>query len=95
VEVGALLPTLYLHRLALGNFDLALRGLLGDAAPLSPASLLLADVVQVALHTSGRAIEMPKGMLPSPAGAAGQRQDLFIGTTMSCTWPQSYYAGKT
>jgi putative transposase len=38
-EVGELLPQLYLHGLALGDFDLALRGLLGDAAPLSPASL--------------------------------------------------------
>jgi putative transposase len=32
-DVGELLPTLYLHGLALGDFDLALRGLLGDAAP--------------------------------------------------------------
>jgi putative transposase len=39
-EVGALLPQLYLHGLALGDFELALRGLLGDGAPLSPASLL-------------------------------------------------------
>jgi putative transposase len=38
-EVGDLLPRLYLHGLALGDFDLALRGLLGDAAPLSAASL--------------------------------------------------------
>jgi putative transposase len=38
-EVGELLPQLYLHGLALGDFDLALRGLLGDAAPLSPTSL--------------------------------------------------------
>jgi putative transposase len=38
--VGELLPQLYLHGLALGDFDLALRGLLGDAAPLSPASLI-------------------------------------------------------
>jgi transposase-like protein len=38
-EVGELLPTLYVHGLALGAFDLALRGLRGDAAPLSPASL--------------------------------------------------------
>jgi putative transposase len=38
-EVGDFLPTLYLHGLALGDFDLALRGLLGDAAPLSPAAL--------------------------------------------------------
>lgn len=30
-EVSALLPELYLHGLALGDFELALRGLLGDA----------------------------------------------------------------
>jgi putative transposase len=39
-EVGELLPQLYLHGLALGDFELALRGLLGNGAPLSPASLL-------------------------------------------------------
>src|SRR5690349_23769982 len=39
-EVGELLPQLYLHGLALGDFELALRGLLGDGAPLSPATLL-------------------------------------------------------
>ncbi len=38
-EVSALLPELYLHGLALGDFELALRGLLGDAAPLSASSL--------------------------------------------------------
>lgn len=38
-EVGALLPELYLHGLALGDFELALRGLLGDGAPLSPSSI--------------------------------------------------------
>jgi putative transposase len=38
--VGELLPQLYLHGLALGDFELALRGLLGDGTPLSPASLL-------------------------------------------------------
>ena len=37
--VGQLLPRLYLHGLALGDFDLALRGLLGDGAPLSAASM--------------------------------------------------------
>jgi putative transposase len=31
--VGELLPQLYLHGLALGDVDLALRGLLGEAAP--------------------------------------------------------------
>lgn len=39
-EVGALLPELYLHGLSLGDFDLALRGLFGDAAPLAPSSIL-------------------------------------------------------
>jgi putative transposase len=38
-EVGELLPTLYLHGLALRDFDLVLRGWLGDAAPLSGTSL--------------------------------------------------------
>lgn len=38
-EVGALLPQLYLHGLSLGDFELALRGLLGDGAPLSTASI--------------------------------------------------------
>lgn len=38
-QVGALVPQLYLHGLALNDFELALRGLLGDAAPLSPTSL--------------------------------------------------------
>lgn len=38
-EVGALLPQLYLHGLAQGDFELALRGLLGDGAPLSPSSI--------------------------------------------------------
>jgi transposase-like protein len=38
-ELGKLLPELYLHGLAQGDFELALRGLLGDGAPLSPSSL--------------------------------------------------------
>ena len=38
-EVGALLPELYLHGLAQGDFELALRGLLGDGAPLSKCSI--------------------------------------------------------
>ncbi len=38
-EVGRLLPELYLHGLAQGDFDLALRGLLGEAAPLSAPSI--------------------------------------------------------
>lgn len=38
-EVDALLPELYLHGLAQGDFELALRGLLGEEAPLSPATI--------------------------------------------------------
>ena len=38
-EVGRLLPELYLHGLAHGDFALALRGLLGDGAPLSATSI--------------------------------------------------------
>src|SRR5947207_6168752 len=38
-EVGRLLPELYLHGLAHGDFDLALRGLLGAGAPLSAPSI--------------------------------------------------------
>jgi transposase-like protein len=39
VGVDRLLPELYLHGLAAGDFDLALRGLLGETAPLSPGTL--------------------------------------------------------
>jgi putative transposase len=38
-EVGKLLPELYLHGLAQGDFELALRGLLGAGAPLSASSI--------------------------------------------------------
>ena len=38
-EVGDLIPELYLHGLAEGDFDLALRGLLGEGAPLSASSV--------------------------------------------------------
>jgi transposase-like protein len=38
-ELGELLPELYLHGLAQGDFELALRGLLGEGAPLSKASI--------------------------------------------------------
>jgi transposase-like protein len=38
-EVGRLLPELYLHGLSSGDFDLALRGLLGEGAPLSASSV--------------------------------------------------------
>ncbi|TMA92467.1 MAG: IS256 family transposase [Deltaproteobacteria bacterium] len=38
-EVRDLVPELYLHGLASGDFELALRGLLGEGAPLSATSL--------------------------------------------------------
>jgi putative transposase len=38
-EVGQLLPELYLHGLAKRDFDMALRGLLGEGAPLSASAI--------------------------------------------------------
>lgn len=38
-ELSEALPELYLHGLAKGDFELALRGLLGEGAPLSAASI--------------------------------------------------------
>ena len=38
-KVGALLPELYLYRLAEGDFELAVRGLLGEGARLSKSSI--------------------------------------------------------
>lgn len=38
--ITALLPELYLHGLSLGDFDLAMRGLLGHGAPLSASTML-------------------------------------------------------
>jgi len=38
-EVGQLLPELYLHGLAQGDFEMALRGLLGEGAPLSASAI--------------------------------------------------------
>jgi len=37
--IEAVVPQLYLHGLALGDFELALRGLLGDGAPLSGSTV--------------------------------------------------------
>jgi putative transposase len=38
-EIDKLLPELYMHGLAKGDFEMALRGLLGDGAALSPGSI--------------------------------------------------------
>lgn len=39
-SVKEMIPALYLHGLATGDFEPALRGLLGESAPLSPASVV-------------------------------------------------------
>ena len=39
VQMKEMIPELYLHGLSKGDFELALRGLLGDAAPLSISSI--------------------------------------------------------
>ena len=39
-QVVDLLPQLYLHGLSSGDFELAMRGLLGDGAPLSASSIM-------------------------------------------------------
>lgn len=49
-EVGNLLPQLYLHGLAQGDFELALRGLLGEGAPLSASSIERLRAKWVAEH---------------------------------------------
>ena len=51
-EVGRRLPQLYLHGPAHGDFDLALRGLLGTAAPLSAASIARLKASWQAEHES-------------------------------------------
>ena len=38
-EVNDVLPELYPHRLALGHFELALRGLFGEGVPLSASGV--------------------------------------------------------
>lgn len=53
-QVGETLPKLYLHGLALGDFELALRGLLGDGAPLSASSIARMRAVWQAEHEEWR-----------------------------------------
>ena len=50
-EVGELIPELYLHGLAEEDFELALRGLLGEGAPLSKASIRRLRAVWSAAHS--------------------------------------------
>ena len=53
-EVSALLPELSLHGLALGDFELALHGLLSDAAPLSASSLVCLKATWQAQYAAWR-----------------------------------------
>lgn len=53
-QVGDLLPQLYLHGLAQGDFELALRGLLGEGAPLSASSIERLRGQWVAEHEAWR-----------------------------------------
>jgi putative transposase len=53
-EVGRLLPELYLHGLAEGDFDLALRGLLGEGAPLSASAVARLKAVWQAEYEAWR-----------------------------------------
>ena len=56
-------PDRYLHGLALGDFELALRGLLGDAAPLSASAL-------VRLRRRGRRSTPPGSSGTSPTASS-------------------------
>src|SRR6266545_7301090 len=66
-EVGKLLPELYLHGLALGDFELALRGLLGEGAPLSASSILRLKAEWQAQYAAWRAGGEPGRFLERPA----------------------------
>lgn len=57
-ELGAMLPQLYLHGLSSGDFELALRGLLGEGAPLSAASLLRLKGVWQAEYESWKGADL-------------------------------------
>ena len=69
--VSELLPQLYLHGLAQGDFELALRGLLGDGAPLSASSSerLRAkwQLEYAAVEGWGRAVPLHPCGLPMPS----------------------------
>jgi transposase-like protein len=58
VELGELLPRLYLHGLSTGDFELALRGLLGEGAPLSVSSLQRLKGIWQAEHADWKAADL-------------------------------------
>ena len=56
-KIAELIPELYLHGLSEGDFDLALRGLLGEGAPVSASTVAR--------------LKDPSGTMSLPNGAAG------------------------
>lgn len=70
-EVGKLLPELYLHGLALGDFELALRGLLGEGAPLSASSIARLKGAWEAEHAEWKARRLDERELVALAGSFG------------------------
>ena len=66
-EVSELFPELYLHGLAEGNFDLALRGLLGEGAPVSATRVREGSGdLKKGLGTDGDLIPLLQGALGAP-----------------------------
>ena len=74
-EVGQLLPELYLHGLSQGDFELALRGLLGEGAPLSKSSIAGRPRARLRLggrHRAPRGAREPGGMQGPTNGLSQQ-----------------------
>jgi len=70
MQVRALMPELYLHGLASGDFELALRHLLGEGAPLSASSLQRLKEKWHANTCSGTVsrLKNPNGHIYGPTG---------------------------
>jgi putative transposase len=84
--VKELIPELYLHGLATGDFELAMRGLLGEGASLSPASIIRLKAKWESEYESWRKRDLSEhkyvyiwcdGIYPR-AGVAGDRMALLV-----------------
>jgi transposase-like protein len=62
-QVGSLLPTLYLHGLSSGDFELAMRGLLGEGAPLSSSSIARLKEVWSGEYQTWKRGEIPSDVI--------------------------------
>ena len=69
-EAGELVVQLYLHGLAKGDFELALRGLPGDGAPLSKSTVRRLRGKWVGEHAERENVPLLAGRssTPGPAG---------------------------